>query len=120
MKALGLIKRTFKYLNAKSLPKLYKTYVRPHLEFCVQVWSPYLVGDIDALEKVQPRATKLIPGLSNLPYEERLKILHLHSLYARRLRDLILTYRILNGLVSISSDDLFTLNTNSRTIGGII
>ena len=36
MKALGLIKRTFKYFNAKSLPKLYKTYVRPHLEFCVQ------------------------------------------------------------------------------------
>ena len=118
MKALGLIKRTFKYFNAKSLPKLYKTYVRPHLEFCVQVWSPYLVGDIDALEKVQRRATKLIPGLSNLPYEERLKILHLHSLYARRLRgDLILTYRILNGLISISSDDLFTLNTNSRTRG---
>ena len=84
MKALGLIKRTFKYFNAKSLPKLYKTYVRSHLEFCVQqykyAWSPYLVGDIDALEKVQRRATKLISGLSNLPYEERLKILHLHSL----------------------------------------
>ena len=118
MIALGLIKRIFKYFNAKSLPKLYKIYVRPLLEFCVQVWSPYLVGDIDALENVQRRATKLIPGLSNLPYEETLKILYLHSLYARWLwGDLILTYSILNGLISISSDDLFTLNTNSRTRG---
>ena len=68
MKVLGLIKRTFNYFNANSLVKLYKTYVRPHLEYCVQVWSPFLVGDIDALERVQHRATKLIPSIANLPY----------------------------------------------------
>ena len=90
MKALGLIKSIF---NTKSLVKVYKTYVRPHLEYCVQVWSPFLVGDIDALERVQHRATKLIPSIANLPYEQRLKILILQSLFARWLRgDLIETY----------------------------
>ena len=69
MKVLGLIKRTFKYFNNTSLSKLYKTYVRPHLEYCVQVWSPFLAGDIDSLEKVQHRTTKLVPLIANLPYE---------------------------------------------------
>ena len=118
MKALGLIKRTFKYFNIYSLSKLYKTYVRPHLEYCVQVWSPYLAGDIDILEKVQHRATKLIAGIADLPYEQRNRILNLHSLYARRMRgDLIETYKILNGITCISSNKLFTLNVNSRTRG---
>ena len=118
MKVLGLIKRTFKYFNTKSLVKLYKTYVRPHLEYCVQVWSPFLVGDIDTLERVQHRATKLIPSIANLPYEQRLKILNLQSLYARRLRgDLIETYKILNGFTGTSIDNFFILNTDSRTRG---
>ena len=118
MKALGLIKRTFKYFNTVSLSKLYKTYVCPHLEYCVQVWSPFLAGDIDALEKVQHRATKLIPNIANLPYEQRLKILNLQSLYARRLRgDLIETYKILNGFTGTPINNYFTLNTNSATRG---
>ena len=63
------------------------------------MWSTFLAGDIDALERVQHRATKLIPTISNLPYEQRLKILNPQSLYARRVRgDLIETYKILNGL----------------------
>ena len=82
MRALGLIKRTFKFFNIKSLSKLYKTYIRPHLEYCVQVWSPFLAGDIDVLEKVQHRATKLIPSITNLLYKQNLKILNLQSLYA--------------------------------------
>ena len=52
MRALRLIKRTFKCFNIKSLSKLYKTYVRPHLVYYVQVWSPFLAGDIDVLEKI--------------------------------------------------------------------
>ena len=70
MKVLGLIKRTFKFFSSVSLLILYKTYVRSHLEYCVQVWSPFLTGDIDALERVQHRATKLIPTIANLPYEQ--------------------------------------------------
>ena len=86
MRSLGLIKRTFKYLSLQSLPFLYKTYIRPHLEYCVPVWSPYLMGDMDEMEKVQHRSTKpLVREISCLPYEERLKILHLPSLCACRL-----------------------------------
>ena len=77
MKVLGLIKRIFKFFSSVSLLILYKTYVRPHLKYCVQVWSPFLVRDIDALERVQHRATKLIPTIANLSYEQRLKILNL-------------------------------------------
>ena len=45
----------------------------PHLEYCIQTWSPYHRTDIDMLEKIQRRATKLIPGLRDLSYRARLK-----------------------------------------------
>ena len=102
IRSLGLIKITFKYLNFQSLPFLYKTYVRPHLEYCVPVWSPSLTKDMDELEKVQHRSTKLIKEISKLSYEDRLKTLHLPSLYIRRLQgDLIETYKILKGFTNI-------------------
>ena len=55
------------------LTKLYKALVRPHLEYCIQAWNPYLQRDIDTLEKVQRRATKMMLGFENLTYEGRLK-----------------------------------------------
>ena len=65
-RALGLIHRSFKYHNQRSFTNLYKAYVRPHLEFAVQAWSPYLKKDKHTLEKVQRRATRLIYGLENI------------------------------------------------------
>ena len=55
---------------------LYKTLVRPHLEYANCVWSPFLQMDTTRLEKVQRRATKIIPSLADLPYTERLKELN--------------------------------------------
>ena len=50
MQALDLGRRSFKYLTKESLTTLYQVYVRPHLEYCVQSWSPYFAKDIDMLE----------------------------------------------------------------------
>ena len=53
--------------------KLYQSLVRPKFEYCVQAWRPYLRKDIDLLEKVQKRATRLMIKYRNLSYSERLK-----------------------------------------------
>ena len=72
---IGMIRRNISYKEKRLIVPLYKAIVRPQLEYCihVQAWSPYLRKDIDMLEKIQRRATKLIPGLRDLRYEERLK-----------------------------------------------
>ena len=88
---------------------LYKTYVCPHLEYCIPVWSPYLMGDMDELEKVQHRATKRTGEISKLPYEDRLLILQLPLLYAHCLQGgLIETFKILKCFTNINPDILFT------------
>ena len=74
----------------------------------VQAWSPYLRKDIDMLEKIQRRATKLIPGLRDLIYEERLKECGLTTLETRRLRGgQIEVFKILNGYENIDSNIFF-------------
>ena len=70
---LGMIRRNVTYEDKSLIIPLYKAIVRPHLEYCIQAWSPYLRKDIDMVENSQRRATKLIPGFIDLTYEERLK-----------------------------------------------
>ena len=70
---LGMIRRNLTYEDKSLIIPLYKAIVRPHLEYCIQAWSPYLRKDIGMVENIQRRATKLIPGLRDLTYEERLK-----------------------------------------------
>ena len=92
---LGMLKRTFVTRNVKIWKKLYTTYVRPHLEFAVSAWNPYLKKDINTLEKVQRRATKISPTIKNLTYENRLQALKLTTLEKRRIRgDLIQKFKI--------------------------
>ena len=118
-RALGLVNRTFKYHNTRSFINLYKSYVRPHLEFAIQAWSPHLKKDIQTLEKVQRRATRHIQGMENLTYQERLESTGLYSLECRRKRgDLIETFKILNDLEDIDKDKFFTITPQSRTRGG--
>ena len=63
---LGMIRRNITYKEKSLIIPLYKAIVRPHLEYCIQAWNPYLRKDVDMLEKIQRRATKLIPGLRDL------------------------------------------------------
>ena len=63
-----------KVICQKVVSCFYKTYVRPDLEYYASIWSPNLAKDIDALEKVQRHATKMVRGLGLLSYEQRLKL----------------------------------------------
>ena len=92
---LGLIMRNFSFINKDIFNKLYKSLVRPHLEYGQEIWSPYLIRQSKLIENVQRRATKLIPNIKHLKYEERLSYLNLPTLKYRRLRgDMILTFNI--------------------------
>ena len=66
------IRRNIVYKEKELIIPLYKTIVRPHLEYCIQAWRPYRKKDIDILERVQRRATKMIQKLRNISYEMRL------------------------------------------------
>ena len=82
---LGLIRRTIMYEEKQLIVPLYKTTVRPPLEYCIQAWRPYRKKDIDKLERIQRRATKMIPELRDLSYESRLLQCGLTTPETRRL-----------------------------------
>ena len=102
----------------ESFQILYKTCIHPHLEYCVSIWNPYLARNINKLEWIQQRATKLVSELAHLPYEARLQHLNLYSLYCWRQRgDLIEVYKLFNHLNTVSLDPFFTLANSVVTRG---
>ena len=92
---LGMIRRNITYKEKSLIIPLYKAIVRPHLEYCIQAWNPHLRKDVDMLERIQRRATKVIPGLRDLTYEERLKECGLTTLETRRVRGSRMVMKIL-------------------------
>ena len=114
MKMLGIIMRSFDFIQEDTFIQLYKTMIRPHLEYGNVIWSPQLKRQSIAIEKVQRRATKLVKSCKNLPYEKRLQILNLLILKYKRYRgDLLQLYKIIN---NIDNDDLdFEKKNTSNT-----
>ena len=103
------IRRNITYKEKGLIIPLYKAIVKPHLEYCIQACNPHIRKDIDMLEKIQRRATKLIPGLRDLRYEDRLEECGLTTLETRRLRgDQIEVFKILNGYENIDSNIFFS------------
>ena len=107
---LGMIRRNITYKEKSLIIPLYKAIVRPHLEYA---WNPHLRKYVDMLEKIQRRATKLIPELRDLTYEERLT-----TLETRRIRgDQIEVFKILNGDENIDSNIFFEIKESKITRG---
>ena len=111
---LGQLLRSFTYRDRYTFVNLFKRYVRPQLEYCVQAWNPWLRTDIELLENVQKRAIRAVSGLSG-SYEEKLAALKLPSLEARRMRgDLIEVFKIIHGFENVNASKFFTFASENH------
>jgi len=112
----------------KRLRNYYEGRVRSHLEYANSVWYPKRKSHIDKLERVQKRATKLIPELSKISYTDRLKALNLPTLKYRRYRgDMIELFKIIKGIydytfvpyfdiIKLSEDSIRTRSNRYRLL----
>ena len=113
-----LIRRCFQSKNPSLLSSAFTSYVCPILEYLSPIWSPHSVKDIDIIENVQRRFTKLFPHLRSLPYSTRLTRLGLTSLQARRIKsDLCSCYKITHSLTVLNPLIYFTPRTFNVTHG---
>ena len=101
---LGQLTRGVGYRDKKTFIGLYKSYVRPILEYCSPAWSPWTEGDRMVVEAVQKRAVKAVTNLKGKNYEDRLKELGMDTLLERRKRgDLIQAYKVFSGKNNVDS-----------------
>uniref|UniRef100_A0A0N4WGI2 Reverse transcriptase domain-containing protein n=1 Tax=Haemonchus placei TaxID=6290 RepID=A0A0N4WGI2_HAEPC len=121
---LFLVMRNTRCSDLSIVLRLYKAYVLPHLEYCSQLWSPYLKKDFRRFERVQhvftlmlwyrSKSTATIP-----PYRVRLKLLSLHSLqYRRVMTDLVFCFRVLRKELTLSASKYWTFRPTSERLGG--
>ncbi|KFQ03747.1 hypothetical protein N330_01891, partial [Leptosomus discolor] len=115
---LGCIKRRVASRSMELTLPLYSALVRHHLEYCIQLWSPQHKKDMELLDRVQRRATKMVRGLEHLSYEDRLTQLGLFSLEKRRLQgDLLAAFQHLKGAYRKAEEGLFTKACSGRMRG---
>ena len=114
---MAVIRRSFSLLDKFTLPLLFKTLVRPHLEYGNIVWGPFNRSDQLLVERVQRRATKLVRDIRHLPYQDRLKSLKLPSLHYRRQRgDMIAVYQLLHGKMTSFTEPLPEKQEDTRGV----
>ena len=107
-----MIRRSFIVRDKNIILQLYKSLVWPHLKYSIQAWRPHFQKDIELLEGVQKRATKLISDLEDKSYEDRLLCLNPTTLETRRLRgDLIEVFKIFKGFDNLDPFTFFELCT---------
>ena len=112
---VGLMFKNFTFMNKNMFLSLYKTMVRPHLEYASVIWSPKYKKDAILIENVQRRATRMVKELKGLSYSERLKQLGLPTLEYRRTRaDVVQAYKLLKGIDKTDKELLTFSQTNTR------
>ena len=118
-KICNIIFANIKQVNNSILIKLYKSFARPLLEYASVICCPHHVNLIDRIENVQSRFTKSLSGLYNINYVDRLKTCNIELLELRRIHtDLVMLYKILNGLIYVNMDNCLTLSM-SNTRGNV-
>ena len=109
---------TFRSRDKDFMLKFFTSYIRPLLETATTVWNPFLMKDINIIEKVQRRFTKRMPGMFAKTYEHRRAALNLMTLEHRRLRnDVLMVYKLLHGLVDLDFHEFFELNSGRQLRG---
>ena len=104
-KMLGMISRAFHFRSKKVISRLFKSFVRPKLEYAVSAWAPWNIGDIEVLEKIQERTVKMMTDVRGDTYEERLKDAGLEKLIERRKRgDMIETFKVMKGINKVEKE----------------
>ena len=115
---LGVINKVFRNKKSHIIVTLFKSFVRPLLEYSSVIWCPHTKTSIDNIERVQRRMCRMIPSVKSLDYRHQLLSLGLLSLRARRLRyQLIFVYKLINGLLNIKFNDFFEFAQTSNTRG---
>ena len=115
---LGIMRRAFTNLDKITFSLVYKGIIRPVIEYASTVYDPILLKDMNKLESIQRRATKMVIGLADKSYEERLRYLDLPTLRYRRMRgDMINVYKFLHEEYKVDAANLLPLNKEMRTRG---
>ena len=115
---LAVICQSFALLDESSLPLMFRAMVRPYLEYANSILGPFNWEDQRRIEKVQRRATKLVATIRNQPYEERLRILDMPSLYHRcRRGDMITVYQVLRQGIDLEAERFFAAAPTGNTRG---
>ena len=114
----GIVNRNFKLMGHEVFINLYKSLLRPHLEYASVVWCRSTIRDQKRIEGVQRRATKLVSSITDISYPQRLQILGIPSLQYRRLRaDMLQVYKIIHGIDRVKPSSIFQLVDSLRTRG---
>ena len=114
---LGLLKHCF--VISTTFINLYKAIIRPVLEYGNTIWGPFYATDINNIENIQRKATKLVPTIHHLSYKDRLRSLKLPTLqYRRRRGDMIMLFNLLHDMYDFNISDLFTFTPNNHLTRG--
>ena len=116
---IAMVRRNFRKLDIEDFNIIYRLYIRPHLEHCIQAWSPHLVKDVETLERIQRTATRLVPKLKKMDYSSRLKLLGIPSLKDRRIRgDMIEVYKLMSGKEKVDHRQFFQISCSQYNLRG--